>query len=381
MVIDKSILNPGQPTPNQLRVENIKTYPCKIKIRSRLTAGTFAYSYYQTVVVRVSSAGEYGWGEAMTRHSPEATAVLIKDFFRRQLSGREFDRPQEAWSYLWQELRARGHTRGILVEALSALDIALWDIYAKTKKKTIAGLLSAQAASKIPLYAGSVFSSRGAIPTQLETVRSFGIKVVKVKVGFGIEKDVALLKYVRALWDDLPIVADVNGAYDRKQALKLSEQCEKYDLAWLEEPVPADDLEGYRFLARRQSVPIGAGETWFVLDFEKPISEKIVEFVEPSVSRCGGIGIEREVAKQAAKRGLRFAPMVGLNSAVSFAASLQVAAASKNLFAVEFDPFGNPLLSELATNFPEIRDGFASLTTAPGLGIEPDLGFLERHAV
>jgi L-alanine-DL-glutamate epimerase-like enolase superfamily enzyme len=363
-----------------LKVEGLEAYPCRINTKDRLVAGPFTYTQYQTVIVKVTSGREYGLGEAMTRHTPEATALLLKDYFPRLLAGRDFERPEDAWKLVWQDLRTRGHTRGILVEALSAVDIALWDLYGKNVGKSIARLLSRQPARSVPVYAGSVFSSRGEISRQLEKVGSLGVDAVKVKIGFGVDKDITMLKKIRRSWGDFRTIADANGVYDKEHALRLAKGVGKLGLAWLEEPVASDDLEGYRSLAHNRLVRLGAGETWFASDFDTPVSEKLVDVIEPSVSRCGGIGTEWRVAGMAAGRGLKFAPMVGVNSAVSLAASLQVAAAAKNLYAVEFDPFDNPLVEGLAPEFPRVTNGRLPIPQEPGLGIDVDLAFLKKYA-
>ncbi|HLQ03477.1 MAG TPA: enolase C-terminal domain-like protein, partial [Nitrososphaerales archaeon] len=149
---------------------------------------------------------------------------------------------------------------------------------------------------------------------------------------------------------------------------------------WFEEPVPPDDLDGYRKISRDDdTLPLGAGETWFVSDFSQPIEEKLIDVVEPSVSRCGGMGVAWRVSRDAARRGIRFSPMLGMNSAVSLAASLQLAAAAKNLVGVEYDPFGNPLLNELSPGFPQLRAGKIQVPNGNGLGLEVDMTFVKKN--
>jgi D-galactarolactone cycloisomerase len=364
-----------------LRLDSIEAFPICIKRKEKLQGGTFAYGDYQSVIVRVSCDGETGWGEAMTRFSPKATASLIVDSFAGILGSQSFDSPGEAWSELWSVLRARGHTRGIDVEALSGVDIAVWDAYGKLKHKPIARLLSSRSKVSIPAYAGSVFASRGPIDVQIEKARAAGLCGVKVKVGFGVEKDLELLRIARKAWKDGMLVGDANGAYDAHSALRLCSRVGNLNLSWFEEPVPPDDISGYRKIAAKTEVPIGAGETWFVDDFDLPLGEQLVDIVEPSVSRSGGIGVSWRIGTRAKKFGIRYSPMIGMNSALSLAASLQIAAASSNCRETEFDPYGNPLVSELCPGFPKFKRGELRVPTGQGLGVEVDLDFVKKNVL
>jgi len=351
-----------------------------VKRKERLLAASFTYPDYQAVLVRVTCDGESGWGEAMTRSGPKATALLVEKYLGPMIAGKEFDTPDKVWHAIWRELRVRGHTRGVEVEGLSGIEIAVQDAYARLRGTPVSNLLGRNRASEVPAYGGSLFTSRGPLKSQVEVVRSLGLMGAKVKIGFGAENDFASLSEVRRSWDDSELIADANGAYESDEALKVARKIKGLDLAWFEEPVPPDDLDGYRKISRDDdTLPLGAGETWFVSDFSQPIEEKLIDVVEPSVSRCGGMGVAWRVSRDAARRGIRFSPMLGMNSAVSLAASLQLAAAAKNLVGVEYDPFGNPLLNELSPGFPQLRAGKIQVPNGNGLGLEVDMTFVKKN--
>ena len=165
-----------------------------------------------------------------------------------------------------------------------------------------------------------------------------------------------------------------------KEAEKACALFGDLDLAWFEEPLMSDDWAGYVRLGRQTQVPIGAGESWFPGDLSAALEAGLVDVIEPSVSRCGGIWVERQAGRLAAKRGVRFSPMTGMNSAISLAASLQVAAAVPTL-AVEYNPFMNPLQTELASGLFSPSEGAIRLPRGDGLGIEVDRRFVKRNAV
>lgn len=360
-----------------MKVQGVEAFPISIKAEEKLIGGTFGYTHYRTVLVRIDSDGVAGWGEAMTRFDPKATALLVRDL-SNVITGRDFDGPRGAWEAVWRGLRVRGHTRGTDVEALSGIEIALYDCYGKLVGKPLNRVLSEAPRPDVPAYAGSLISSRGPVEDQVEKARGAEFTGAKVKVGFGVEADRELLGEVRRRWPDGMLVADANGAYDGNAALRACSVFRDIGLGWFEEPVLSDDIEGYRLL-KGSGVEIGAGESWFPGDFRGPVEEGLVGVLEPSVSRCGGIGVEASVAALAAERGLLFSPMTGMNSAISVAASVHLATAYPSV-GVEYNPFGNPLQTELAEGLPSLRSGRLHPSAAPGLGLTIDEGFVKRAA-
>lgn len=361
-----------------MRVDALQAFPISMKAEETLTGGTFSYTHYQTVLVKATSDGVDGWGEAMTRFDPEATALLVR-FFAKRLVGHEFEDPGRAWDAVWRDLRVRGHTRGSDVEALSGIETALFDCFGKLAGRPLNEIIAGNPRDGVPAFAGSLMSSRGSVKSQVEKAKEFGLTGAKVKVGFGIEADLRILGEARRLWPEGTLVADANGAYDAATALKACSEFEPLGLAWFEEPVPSDDIEGYRML-RGSKVKIGAGETWFPGDFDTPLAESLVGVLEPSVSRCGGVGTEAGVAARAARKGVLFSPMTGMNSAVSVAASVHVATAFPAV-GVEYNPFENPIQTELAAGLPVPKEGKITAPKGPGLGISIDERFVVENSL
>ena len=360
-----------------MRVEAVEAFPIRIKIKETLRGGTFAYTHYQTVIVRAVADGVEGWGEAMTRFDPDATALLVR-YMSKTIVGQEYSGVKDAWENAWRELRIRGHTRGTDVEALSGIEIALYDCAGRLLKKPLGALFSRSPAARVPVFAGSLFSSRGPLENQVDEAKSQGLGGAKVKIGFGIREDVKTLAKVRSAWPDGMLVADANGAYDSRTAARACNAFSDLGLAWFEEPVLSDDFDGYVAL-KRSRVRIGAGESWFAGDFLRPIKEKLVGVIEPSVSRCGGLGVQVEVARRAAREGIGFSPMTGLNSVVSLAASLHAASVCPSV-GVEYNPFQNPLQTELATGLQKPSRGSLETPRGDGLGISVDMRFVRAHA-
>ncbi|MDG6900616.1 MAG: mandelate racemase/muconate lactonizing enzyme family protein [Nitrososphaerota archaeon] len=361
-----------------MKVEAVDAFPIRLKAKEKLRGGSFTYSHYRTVLVRAVCDGVEGWGEAMTRAEPRPTVILVREM-AKPFVGKQLRGPSEAWEAVWRNLRVRGHTRGTDVEALSGIEIALFDCYAKLSKKPLNRVLSTRPAEKVDAYAGSLFESRGPLETQVEAVKASGLSGAKVKVGFGPDEDRAILKRVRRLLGDGMLVADANGAYDFRTAKRACQLFADLDLAWFEEPLLSDDWEGYQKLRLRSPVKLGAGESWFGGDFDETVKRHLVHVLEPSVSRCGGVGTELLVGKLAARGKLGFSPMTGMNSAISLAASIHVASAVSSL-GVEYNPFANPLQTDLASGLPKPKSGKLEVPRRPGLGLEVDAGFVRQNA-
>ena len=360
-----------------VRLQSVEAYPLRLKMGENLRGGSFTYTDYQTVLVRVGVDGIEGWGEAMTRFEPEATALMVR-YLAKGVLGMEFEEVRQLWDKSWRELRIRGHTRGTDVEALSGIEIAIYDAVAKIKRKPLCSLFSARPAKKVPVFAGSLFSSRGPLGDQVEEAVAKGLGGAKVKIGFGARRDRRTLETVRRKWPDGMLVGDANGAYDAEGAAKACKEFADLGLAWFEEPVLSDDMKGY---ARLKDAPvrIGAGESWFANDFRQPIEQKLVGVIEPSVSRCGGIRVQIDVARRAAKMGIAFSPMVGMNSVLSLAASIHTAAVSPSV-GVEYNPFPNPLQTELGDGLGRPSKGTIEVPSGPGLGIAVDYRFVRAHS-
>jgi len=362
---------------SSLELETVEAFPIRLKIGENLRGGTFAYTHYQTVVVRVVVDGVEGWGEAMTRFEPDATALMVR-YLAKGMLGMEFERVKEPWARAWRELRIRGHTRGTDVEALSGIEIALYDAAARAAGVPLGDLFKRRPLRRVPAFAGSLFASRGRIEDQVDEAVSHGLAGAKVKIGFGVRSDLRTLEAVRRRWPDGMLIGDANGAYDANGAAKACEAFAGLGLAWFEEPVLSDDFEGYARL-KGLGVKIGAGESWYVGDFRLPVGKRLVEVVEPSVSRCGGIGVQIDVARAAARNGISFSPMVGMNSVLSLAASIHVASVCGTV-GVEYNPFPNPLQTELGDGITRPSKGTIEVPKGPGLGVTIDRAFVKAHS-
>ena len=198
---------------------------------------------------------------------------------------------ESAWAAMVGAVRNIGW-RGIAASAISAVDVALWDLKAKLLDVSLANLLG-PARDSVPIYGSGGFTSYplARLQTQLAGwVEKDGCRWVKMKVGSQPEDDIARVEAARRAIGDAGLFVDANGAYDRKLALDFAEAFADLGVIWFEEPVSSDDLEGLRLLRDRTSLEIAAGEYGYdPFYFRRMLDAGAVDVLQADATRCGGI--------------------------------------------------------------------------------------------
>src|SRR5207244_12237328 len=143
----------------------------RVRTKGKLAAACVTYPHYQAVLVRVACDGVAGWGEAMTRSGPKIAGLLVEEYLGPMIVGKKFDSPESVWHAIWRELRVRGHTRGVEVEGVSGIEIAVQDACGRLRGCAVSNLLGRRRASEVPAYAGSLFTSRGPLKSQVVVVK------------------------------------------------------------------------------------------------------------------------------------------------------------------------------------------------------------------
>jgi L-alanine-DL-glutamate epimerase-like enolase superfamily enzyme len=330
---------------------------------------------YSTLVEVETDDGIIGVGESITRQGLGATKSLVNELLAPAVVGADPLDIDGIWTKMFNLQRFRGHSKGYFMEAISGVDTAIWDVVGKAMGLPVYKLLFGHARKDFPAYASSVLLDTPDNMTKkaVEWVKQ-GWKSVKVKVGQGLEGDFAACESIRkAVGRDIILTADANSAYNVAQATLLGRKLEELDFRWFEEPVPPDDLEGYRMLATKLDIPLASGESEFSLYGFKQLIESGVRIIQPDESRCGGITGARKVAILCEAMNAEYAPHTGASSAVSLMASLHLAASMPAFSTYEYILGSNPLATELLLKpIPPMKDNRTSAPDSPGLGIELD---------
>jgi D-galactarolactone cycloisomerase len=214
-----------------------------------------------------------------------------------------------------------------------------------------------------------------------------GFRAIKLKLGFGLDDDARLCETVRkAVGPDIRIMVDANHAYDALGAIRLGRLIEPLDIAWFEEPVPPEDLAGYREVKAALDIPIAGGEAEFTRwGFRSLIAERLVDILQPDIAAAGGLSETKKIADMASAFGVRVNPHVW-GTGVALAASLQLIACLPHnppgLYPIEplleFDQSEHPIRMAVIAEPIVQQDGWVEIPDRPGLGIEIDRAALAK---
>jgi D-galactarolactone cycloisomerase len=378
-----------------MKIERIRTY----QLRTELTpAEAFAYSQARVVsrtamlVEIVADDGRSGWGEAYGPPAPSKT--IIDELYAPRLIGRDPVDTAVIWEELYAAMRDYGRS-GFPVAALSAVDIALWDLKGKLLGQPVAKLLGGVFRTQLTAYATGLYrhdvpDHAAALAAEARGYAAEGFSAMKLKVGFGVEEDARNARAVReAIGSGRRLAVDANHAYDAMTAIRLGRLIEPLDIAWFEEPVVPEDLEGYLQVKRALTMPVAGGEAEYSrFGFRDLVARRCVDILQPDICACGGFTETARIGALANTWGVTVYPHVW-GSAVGLHASMQWAASlPPNPFALipgelwfELDRTANPFREGLAAE-PLARAGaIIEVPQRPGLGLEVDRSVLERYAV
>ena len=332
-----------------------------------------------------------------------ATATVIAKDLAPLLIGQDPLMIEGLWQRMFHRTRQYGR-RGIVMQAMSGVDIALWDIAGKVANLPLYRLLGG-CRDRVEAYASGGVYQEGKTADDLageaEGYRARGFKGMKMKIGrnpstqthlrhlvdhaelceVDPEEDIARVAAVRrALGPQAKLMADVNCAWSPSFAIEMGRALEPYKLYWIEEPVATDDIDGSARVAGALATPIAGYETEIGLyGFRELITRGAVDIVQPDSAWAGGFSECRRIAALAEAHHLMVAPHA-FASAVTLAASLHFIASIPNGLVLEFDQNPNGLREELLKEPIRIEpDGMIRLPERPGLGIELDRGAVERY--
>jgi len=344
---------------------------------------TVLYTHMHATFVEVElSDGSVGWGECLVREAPGATKAVVDEVFAPFLVGQDAGRVQGLWDEMWWLFRTRGHTRGIVVEALAGVDIAIWDALGRSSGQSISRMLRGTGRAELAAYASSVMVVDEAETTrQVERLLADGYRAIKVKVGQDVALDARRIHLTRELvGEDVEIMVDVNCNFSTTQAIDFIGRIRQARVSWVEEPVLPDDLPGYRRIAAAcPEVPLAAGEAEFTTaGFREFCEGKVLQVFQPDVARAGGITGWLRIAALADAYGIPVAPHVGASAGICAAASVQVSAAVPNFRIYEHMYLEHPLQDCFVEGPIRPLDGTVQVPQGPGLGLTVDTAKLDR---
>jgi D-galactarolactone cycloisomerase len=389
-----------------VKIAEIRTYQLKAPLgKERFYSSQAAFPERTSFLVEViSSDGRSGWGEGGQWGPTEPVAAVMEHIFAPRIIGRAVHQVGPIWEELY------GYTqdfarRGPYIEAMSALDVALWDLKGQDLGVPVHTLLGGAFRDSVQPYATGCYY-RGADVTDekavLEAIRKEaasyvedGFRMLKIKIGlWPVDADAKRIRAVReAAGPGTGLLADANHAYRASDAIRAGKVLEEEGYLMFEEPVPPDDLAGYRRVRESLSIAISGGECEYTRwGFRELIAGGYLDIVQPDISASGGLSEFTKIIALATASNILVLPHVW-GSGVALAASLQALAlipgSPHRAFpipfetepVVEFDRNPNPLRDDLLKTPFKLVDGRLGIPQKPGLGIEIDRKVLEKFSI
>jgi D-arabinonate dehydratase/D-galactarolactone cycloisomerase len=343
-----------------------------------------------TLVKITTDSGIVGWGEAKSPVAPTITATAIRDLASGLLIGEDPTDPALHWDRLYGAMRIRGGSHGFWMDSISGIDIALWDIAGKAHGLPLCQLLGGRFRDRVNVYASGIPGIRADAPPDAwdklrqtaEKVRSLGFRGTKMGIGLGVDGDIRSVQTVReTLGPDFTIFVDTAGMYGLADAMRLGRALEPLDIGWLEAPVPPEDFALSAELARSLAVPIASDQIFNRWQARDLMLAGSIDVIQPDVCRTGGVTECKRIAELADAFGKASTPHVSIGSAIQFAASVHLAAATPNQTWMEYWYGANPIGNSIIKEPLRVENSTFYVPEGPGLGIEIDEDALRRFAI
>ena len=328
----------------------------------------------RSIVVRITTEdGAIGWGETYGICAPRATCEIINDLLAPVTIGADPADVEAIWDELYGLMRVRGCNSGFHVDAIAAIDIALWDLHGKQRGVPIRDLLGPTVNATVPGYLSGLPAARLAERVALAAdYYSAGHRAFKFAAAVsheGIVEEMAALR--RALGSDAQIMVDLHWKFTADQALALIAALAPYRPHFVEAPVKPEDHAGLMRVARQSRVPIAAGEEWYTAhEVRNRLAAGRIAVLQPEMGHTG-ITQFRRIAALAAEQGAAIAPHATIGTGLFLAASLQVSATLPHLWKHEWQHSVFARNLRLLDSDMGYADGAYVLPAAPGLGAAP----------
>jgi L-rhamnonate dehydratase len=363
------------------------TNPMDLLTLPQSSMSTFTFHGWLLVEVFTDS-GEVGLGNAAL--APLVTKQTIDTYLRPLLIGADPWNVEFLWQHMYRKTMAFGR-KGIAMTAISAVDIALWDLLGKLARQPVFRLLGGRTKPRIPVYASRLYSMPlEELSAEAARYKDEGYRAMKLRFGWGptdgaagMRKNIDLVRTVReTVGPDIDVMADAYMGWTLDYARRMLPLLEPFALRWLEEPVIPDDTRGYAELRRSGRVPIAGGEHEFtIFGFRDLLEAHALDYIQFDTNRVGGISQARKIAALAEAFQVPVIPHAGQMH------NYHVVMASLNSPMAEFFPpvdveVGNELFWYIFDGEPRPEQGYIDLSDeTPGLGLTVNEESLRRFKV
>ncbi|HEY5635807.1 MAG TPA: mandelate racemase/muconate lactonizing enzyme family protein [Burkholderiales bacterium] len=378
-----------------MKITDVISHQLSVPVDEPFTSARgWTYKTKGALVVEIlTDEGLTGWGDC---YGPAAVNKSIVDtLLKPSLIGRDPFDVEVIWEALYNKVKDYGLT-GMTISSISGVDIALWDIIGKACNKPVHKLLGGAFRTRVESYATGLYFrdmnrlNEEAVEEALGYVEQ-GFRAVKMKIGLGsLKKDIARVAAVRdAIGPDVDLMVDANHCFNVPQAINIGRELEKLNVAWFEEPVSPEDLEGYVEVTRALDMAVAGGENEFTkFSFREILVRRAMDIVQPDVCAAGGLTECKKIAALAQAHGTQCVPhawgtAIGLAATLHYLASLPECPPCLVPMPplLEYEQTFNPFRDQLSQVPITHARGWVEVPTGPGLGIEIDRAILDKYRV
>ena len=386
-----------------MKITSIKSHVLRYELDKELGYSQQYYKHRTAHLVEVETdEGITGWGECFgPGNIALANKYIVEKVIQPLIKGDNPLKKEYIWHKVYNLLRDSGQ-KGMPIQALSGIDIALWDILAKKSNLPLYQLLGGKTNDKIPVYGYGMMLQKKTVQELCELfkneasqIKEKNFKAMKMKIGMGPKEDLKLVSAVRdTIGSEFKLMVDANHAYNKNDALYVGRGLDEMNIYWFEEPVAPEDYDGYKELKEKLKTNIAGGEAEFTkYGWNQLLKNNCIDIAQPEVCGLGGI---TEYLKVSALAQSNFIPIVNhvWGSALSVAVNLHLLTTLPDMpgglfptkSMLEFDTTEkNIFITDLAEEKFSILDqvknknGFASPLENIGIGINPNKDFIKKY--
>ncbi len=375
-------------------IECIKTHRLQHRLPEPFGFSQWHYEVRQQLLVEiVDSSGAIGWGEC---YGPaEVTQTAITSIYAPLLVGWDPLQNEAAWQHCWHASLDFAR-KGILMAAISGLDMAMFDLKGKLLGVSASELMGGRVRDQVPCYAtGMYFRQEPEAQLHDRLIEEAGgyveqgFAALKIKIGKQIAFDKSLIQSMRKAFPQTRLMADSNHAYDLPEAIEIGRVLDEYQFSWFEEPLSPENSSLLKRLADKLNLPIATGESeqtrW---GFQDLLTKGGVQIAQPDLAYCGGPTEGLKIRAIASSHGINVIPhcwgtQLNLACTTHFLATtfVEPGRAETAPPLLETDQTPNPMRNEMFATPVSISNGVATVPTSPGLGVEPDRKSIQRFLV
>ncbi|WP_068546849.1 mandelate racemase/muconate lactonizing enzyme family protein [Thalassotalea crassostreae] len=377
-----------------MKIECIRSHHLRCKLDKPFGFSQWSYAERNVLVIEIiTDTGLSGWGEC---YGPaDVTQSAVSNFYAPKIIGKDALATDAIWQHMWRSSLDFARA-GIMMGAISGIDMALWDLKGKALNLSVSELMGGRQRTNVPCYATGMYyqdlPDEELLPLLIAEAKSYaadGFNAMKVKVGKSLDFDEKLIRAMREALPNTMLMADSNHAYDLPEAIRIGRVLDQCNYQWFEEPLSPEHLPLFKQLSNKLDLAIATGEceqTRF--GFQKLISSNAVNLLQPDLAYCGGPSEALKIRAIASANGINCIPHVwgtqlNLAAGTHFLASAyhEPGRAIEKQLMLEYDRTENPLRDNLYDVVINIENGNAIVPTTPGLGVSINLSAMKQFDI